>query len=82
MGTLSLTRKRGEHINIKVGEETIDIYVSRIGSNRVHLAFEASKEVTILRSELLCKQSSSQERNLKLEAGAAQLSNLPTEITG
>lgn len=51
---LVLSRKRDEKILLQLnGEESIELTVVRIDNNKVRLGFNASKDVTILRSELL-----------------------------
>lgn len=51
---LVLSRKRDEKILLQLnGEESVELTVVRIDNNKVRLGFDASKDVTILRSELL-----------------------------
>ena len=48
---LVLSRKENEAI--RIGDD-IEIYVASIEGNRVRLGFSAPREVSIVRSELLC----------------------------
>lgn len=50
---LVLSRKKDEKILLKTGDEEIELTVVRIDANKVRLGINASKEVTILRSELV-----------------------------
>lgn len=50
---LVLSRKKDEKIILQVGEEKIELVVVRIDANKVRLGVQASKQVTILRSELV-----------------------------
>ena len=50
---LTITRKQGESIIIKVGEEKIEVVVSSFRDRSVRLAINASDDVNILRKELL-----------------------------
>lgn len=51
---LVLSRKRDEKILLQLNEEeSVELTVVRIDNNKVRLGFNASKDVTILRSELL-----------------------------
>lgn len=51
-GRLALTRRPGETIQIKAGEQVIDIELVRVAGNQVKLAFNADREVKIVRGEL------------------------------
>lgn len=50
---LVLSRKCGEKIILKVGEEEIELVIVRIDQSKVRVGIEASAAVTIIRSELL-----------------------------
>lgn len=51
---LVLSRKRDEKILLKVNEqESIELTVVRIDTNKVRLGIDAASNVTILRSELV-----------------------------
>ena len=53
---LVLSRKQDEKIILEVnGEEQIELTVVRIENNKVRLGIQASKNTTILRSELLSR---------------------------
>jgi carbon storage regulator CsrA len=56
---LVLSRKRDEKILLKLNEkEQVELTVVRIDSNKVRLGIQASDSVTILRSELVDKNTS------------------------
>lgn len=50
---LVLSRKKDEEIILKIGEETIQISIVKIESHRARIGIEASKNVLILRGELV-----------------------------
>lgn len=50
---LVLGRKRGEQVDLVVGDLTIRVTVIESTPGRIRLGFEAPEEVHILRSELL-----------------------------
>ena len=50
---LVLSRKQEEKIILRVGDEEITLTVVRIDASKVRLGIDASKEVAILRSELV-----------------------------
>lgn len=50
---LVLSRKKDEEIILKVGDETIRISMVKIESHRARIGIEASKNVIVLRGELL-----------------------------
>lgn len=53
---LSLGRREGEFIDIFVGGRHIEIKVSRVfKNNQVRLAFDADKDIIILRREVTAK---------------------------
>lgn len=55
---LVLSRKRDEKILLKTGDgKEIELTVVRIEANKVRLGIKAEPNVTILRSELIDKQS-------------------------
>lgn len=51
-GKLALTRRPSETIQIKAGEQTIDIELVRVVGNQVKITFDADRAVKILRGEL------------------------------
>ena len=50
---LVLTRKETESVTIIVGETTFNISIRSIRGNNVQIAFDAPREITVLRTELL-----------------------------
>lgn len=61
---LVLSRKKDEEIVLQAGEETITIAVVRIDPNKVRLGITANPTVTILRSELVQRQSGQDKSSL------------------
>lgn len=61
---LVLTRKAGE--SIRIGDE-IEVTVVQTSGNRVKLCFNAPREVSITRSELLPEQAPVQPRKIQRE---------------
>ena len=57
---LTLTRRLNESLDI--GDGTIIITVTRIGCSQVRLSIEASKDIPIVRSELLARGNSEKDR--------------------
>lgn len=52
-GKLVLTRRPGESIQIKAGNQLIEIGVSSMNGSQVRLCVQADKSVEVLRSELI-----------------------------
>jgi carbon storage regulator CsrA len=49
---LVLTRKRNESVRVSIGGKELTLTVNRIKGDSVRLAFDAPREVQILRTEL------------------------------
>lgn len=63
MGKLVLTRRTDEEVVIRAGDKEITLIVVTVWGNRVRLAFEAPREVEILRSELVSGDPAPAERD-------------------
>ena len=61
---LTITRKEKESVILEVGEEKIEVIVVASRSDHsVRLAFNASDNVTIIRTELLDKENNDNKNN-------------------
>lgn len=59
---LVLSRRTGEQVTILLGDgRTITVTVTRIGDGKTRLGFDAPRDVTILRSEMLPAYTAGEE---------------------
>lgn len=50
---LTISRKRGEKVVLQTAQGPIEIEITEINSNRIRMRFECSRDIVILRKEII-----------------------------
>jgi sRNA-binding carbon storage regulator CsrA len=61
---LTISRKVGEKVILETTQGPIEIEITEIASNRIRMRFECSRDIVILRKEIIGRDKKNENNNI------------------